>query len=574
MVCIINKPHGMLIRIPLITLLALLGILTVAVVIIIWLVQRHRSNRANKSALPSDQMRVHSAAMESAANGIIITDTKGIIQWVNPAFSRLTGYSLEESVGHNLKMLNSGVHSPEFFQNLWRTIMAGEVWHNEVVNKRKDGSLYTEEMTITPVRDVKGRIDRFVAIKQDISARKKLEEMILTEKERMGSELEVARKIQMSMLPRGLGTSAGREDISVYAVLIPAREVGGDFYDYYWIDDENFCFFVGDVSGKGVPAALHMAVTKTLLKAGSSNERSTGKILTQVNNELSRDNETYMFVTAFIGILNTTTGYLVYSSAGHNPPFIIGKSGGSLIKLSDLHGVVLGAMEGIDYQETLLRMDRGSTLLIYTDGVTESMDPDHELFSEAKLIGILTEKGQLPPEILTGRIIEEIRIHEGEAEQADDITLLTISFNEQSAGSMLDYLFTSMMSKTENIPGLTAEFEAFAQKHNIPIEAVQQINIVFDELLSNTIKYAYPDEELHEIEVKIRFYQDKLTFTLLDDGTPFDPFNRMAPDTTLSVPDREIGGLGVHLVKFLVDDYHYEYKKQLKKNSIHFTKHI
>lgn len=530
--------------------------------------------RANKSALASDQMRVHSAAMESAANGIIITDTRGIIQWVNPAFSRLTGYSSEESVGHNLNMLNSGVHSTEFFHNLWKTIMAGEVWHNEVVNKRKDGSLYTEEMTITPVRDDKGRIDRFVAIKQDISARKKLEEMILTEKERMGSELEVARKIQMSMLPRGLESSAGREDISVYAVLIPAREVGGDFYDYYWIDDENFCFFVGDVSGKGVPAALHMAVTKTLLKAGSSNERSTGKILTQVNNELSRDNETYMFVTAFIGILNTTTGYLVYSSAGHNPPFMIGKAGGSLIKLSDLHGVVLGAMEGIDYQETLLRMERGSSLLIYTDGVTESMDPNHELFSEAKLIDILTEKGQLPSETLTGRIIEEIRIHEGEAEQADDITLLTISFNEQSAGSMLDYLFTSITSKIESIPGLTAEFEAFAQKHNVPLEAVQQINIVFDELLSNTIKYAYPDEELHEIEVKIRFYQDKLTFTLLDDGTPFDPFNRMTPDTTLSVPEREIGGLGVHLVKFLVDDYHYEYKKQLKKNSIHFTKHI
>ncbi len=529
---------------------------------------------SGKSRVAADQMRVHSAAMESAANGIIITDTRGIIQWVNPAFSRLTGYSSEESVGHNLKMLNSGVHSPEFFQNLWKTIMSGEVWHDEVVNKRKDGSLYTEEMTITPVRDDKGRIDRFVAIKQDISARKKLEEMILIEKERMGSELEVARKIQMSMLPRGLETTAGREDISVYAVLIPAREVGGDFYDYYWIDDENFCFFVGDVSGKGVPAALHMAVTKTLLKAGSSNERSTGRILTQVNNELSRDNENYMFVTAFIGILNTTTGYLVYSSAGHNPPFMVGKAGGSLTKLSDLHGVVLGAMEGIDYQETVLRMDRGSSLLIYTDGVTESMDPDHELFSEAKLIDILTEKGQLPPETLTGRIIEEIRIHEGEAEQADDITLLTISFNEQSDGSMLDYLFTSMMSKIENIPGLTAEFEAFAQKHNVPLEAVQQINIVFDELLSNTIKYAYPDEELHEIEVKIRFYQDKLTFTLLDDGTPFDPFNRMTPDTTLSVPEREIGGLGVHLVKFLVDDYHYEYKKQLKKNSIHFTKHI
>ncbi len=551
-------------------------LLVLVLAILVYLIVRRKPafGLSAKSSAAADQMRIHSAAMESAANGIIITDTKGIIQWVNPAFSQLTGYSSEESVGHNLKMLNSGVHGPEFFQNLWKTIMAGEVWHNEVVNKRKDGSLYTEEMTITPVRDNTGKIDRFVAIKQDISARKKLEQMVLAEKERMGSELDVARKIQMSMLPRGLGSSAERQDISVHAVLIPAREVGGDFYDFYWIDDENFCFFVGDVSGKGVPAALHMAVSKTLLKAGSANERSTGKILTQVNKELSRDNENFMFVTAFIGILNTTTGYLVYSSAGHNPPFIIGKAGGSLIKLSDLHGVVLGAMEGIEYQETVLRIDRGSTLVIYTDGVTESMDPDHELFSEEKLSQILTGQGHLPPETLTDRIIEEIRIHEGQAEQADDITLLTISFNEQHSGSLLDYLFTSLIGKIENIPGLTAEFEAFANKHKVPLEAIQQINIVFDELLSNTIKYAYSDDELHEIEVKIRFYQDKLTFTLLDDGTPFDPFNRMVPDTTLSVPEREIGGLGVHLVKFLVDDYHYEYKKQLKKNSVHFTKHI
>jgi sigma-B regulation protein RsbU (phosphoserine phosphatase) len=534
---------------------------------------KNRKN-GNPAQEEKGQMLVQSAAMESAANGIIITDTRGVIQWVNPAFCRLTGYSFEESVGHNLKMLNSGVHDQEFFKNLWTTILSGEVWHNEIVNKRKDGGLYTEEMTITPVLDADKKIIRFVAIKQDITARKKLEQMVLLEKERMGSELDVARKIQMSMLPKGFGNSTGREDITITAQLIPAREVGGDFYDYYWMDDENFCFFIGDVSGKGVPAALHMAVSKTLLKAGSSNEKSTARILTQVNNELSRDNDNYMFVTVFIGILNTTTGYLVYSSAGHNPPFLIRQADQHITKLADLHGVVLGAMEKIEYGETILKVDRGTTILAYTDGVTESMNPQRQLFSEDRLIEVISRPENSSNEILATTLIDEVRRHENESDQADDITIMAISFNDTISDSVLDYLFTSLPGKLEFIPKLTAEFEVFANKHGVPLDSIQKIGIVFDELLSNTIKYGYSDENEHEIEVKIRFYKDKLTVTILDDGNPYNPFEQTVPDTTLSIPDRDIGGLGVHLVKFLVDDYHYEYRTQLRKNSIHFTKHI
>ncbi len=307
-------------------------LLLMAVVALCVVIMRFFSRPADSLARANEQLKTQSAAMKSAANGIIITDINGVVKWVNPAFTRLTGYEFGDIVGNKLKMLNSGMQSPEFFKNMWAQILAGEVWHDEVVNRRKNGSLYTEEMTITPVRDSQGKISQFVAIKHDITERKRLEQVIKKDHERMEDELNVARDIQMSMLPLKFPAFPEREDIDVYAKLIPAREVGGDFYDFFFIDDEDFCFVVGDVSGKGVPAALFMAVTKALLKAGASNERSTAKILTTVNNEISRDNENSMFITVFMAILNTTTGYLVYSNAGHNPSFVLRKDGGEVRK--------------------------------------------------------------------------------------------------------------------------------------------------------------------------------------------------------------------------------------------------
>ena len=535
----------------------------------------------SSSALPDamkpnigDQMKVHLAALESAANGIIITDTRGVVEWVNPGFTRLTGYTSHEIVGRSLKILSSGVHDPEFFRSMWSSILAGNVWHNEVINRRKDGTFYTEEMTITPVLDDQNRIVRFVAVKQDITGRKQLEELMLRDKKRMESELDVAREIQMSMLPESSAVLAGRKDVGIEALLISAREVGGDFYDFFWIDDENICFFVGDVSGKGVPAALLMAVTKTLLKSGSKDQRSTAAIISRVNNELSKDNDKYMFVTVFIGILNTTTGYLVYTNAGHNPAYLLGLPGTGVKRLGELHGPVLGAMEDRDYGETVFQVQRGEKLFVYTDGIVESRDSGNSLYSDERLFSLLSDCMTLPMPELVQKVLDDIKIHEGEAEQADDITMLTVELMEITEDSMLDYLFITISNKIQNIRGLIESFEQFARKQQVPDLPIQQISIVFDELISNTIKYAYPDDLEHHIEIMVRFYRDKLMITLLDDGVPFNPFMQSDPDISLSVQDREVGGLGVHLVKFLVDDYHYEYKSQIGKNSIHFTKNL
>jgi len=549
-------------------------LLFIVVISLSFVFARDFSRPVEALAIANEQLNTQSAAMQSAANGIIITDITGIVKWVNPAFTRLTGYSFEDIVGNNLKMLNSGIQSKEFFKNMWTTIMAGDVWHNEIVNRRKDGSSYTEEMTITPVRDNQGKISQFVAIKHDITERKKLEQVFKDANERMEHELNVAKDIQMSMLPLKFPAFPEREDIDVFAKLIPAREVGGDFYDYFFIDEENFCFVVGDVSGKGVPAALFMAVTKALIKAGSAHENSTARILTHVNNEISKDNENSMFITVFMAILNTTTGYLVYTNAGHNPSFILRKDTGSLVKLSDLHGLVIGAFEGIVYKETVLQLNRGDLVFAYTDGVTEAQNLNGDLYTEERLIAILENNMVNDCRELVTKVLDDILVYEDEAEQADDITVLSIHFKEQAAEAVVDFLFTSITNKITNIGSVIEKFEGFADKHSISAEVIQKVNIVFDELLTNTISYAYTDDLDHVIEVKIRVYSEKLIVTIMDDGTPYNPFDRVDPDTTLGLEDREIGGLGVHIVKLLVDDYHYEYKSQLKKNITSFKKDL
>jgi PAS domain S-box-containing protein len=205
-----------------------------------------------------------STALKAAVDGIAITDTEGVLVWVNPAFSVLTGYSREEVIGQSPRVLKSGVHDAAFYEHMWQTIAAGRVWNGEVINKRKNGSLYTEEMSITPVRDAEGEIVNYVAIKRDITERKRMEEELEKARQRMEDELNLGREIQMSMLPLTFPPFIGRDEFTIFAKLIPAREVGGDFYDFFFIDDEHLCMCVGDVSGKGVPSALFMAVTRAV----------------------------------------------------------------------------------------------------------------------------------------------------------------------------------------------------------------------------------------------------------------------------------------------------------------------
>jgi sigma-B regulation protein RsbU (phosphoserine phosphatase) len=247
----------------------------------------------------------------------------------------------------------------------------------------------------------------------------------------MESELNVGHEIQMSMIPLIFPPFPDHDEFSIYAALEPAREVGGDFYDYYFLDDGRLCFCVGDVSGKGVPAALFMAVTKTLIKSRAIDDFSTASILTHVNAELSADTTNSMFVTVFLGILDFRSGEFVYTNAGHNPPYLKRK-GGSLQRLDVRHGPMIGAAPGMVYREDTETMTPGDMLFMYTDGVTEERNADRELFSEKRLVSVLATTTVDSVENAVRDTVAAVRDFRGDGDQEDDITVLAVQFQESS----------------------------------------------------------------------------------------------------------------------------------------------
>jgi sigma-B regulation protein RsbU (phosphoserine phosphatase) len=517
------------------------------------------------------RLRLQSTALESAANGIVITDPDGIIRWVNPAFTTLTGYSHDEAIGKNPGILKSGQHKDSFYKNMWDTIKANNVWHDEVINKRKDGSFYTEEMTITPVLNEKSDIINFVAIKQDITERKELESKLEEANKRMKGELDIGHDIQMSMLPLIFPAFPDHKEFSVYATLHPAREVGGDFYDFFFIDEDRFCFCIGDVSGKGVPAALFMAVTKTLIKSRSSNDFSTASILTHVNSEMSKDNVSSMFVTIFICILDIKNGELIYTNAGHNPAYIK-RANGELKRLDTRHGPVIGALDGLAYKENKLHLFCGDSILLYTDGVTEAMNDAKTLFSEARLVKFISSYRTESIENLVESLVKEVKKFEGKADQADDITILAFKYLGKPPDERLEIFDLTIKNGLPAIVQVNERFNSFADDHGLPKSISKKMNMVFDEILNNIISYAYEDKNEHDIDVTVELAGNWLSVKISDDGIPFDPFSIKTPDTDQSLEERDVGGLGIHLVRGMMDKF--SYKRENNKNILTFIKHI
>ena len=245
-------------------------------------------------------------------------------------------------------------------------------------------------------------------------------------------ELDVARRMQQSIVPTRFPS---RPDLQMFARMIPAREVGGDFYDYFWLSDQKLGMVIADVSGKGVPAALFMAVARTLLRAIAPSAASPGACLALANDLLAQDNEATMFVTLFYGILDTATGELEYANGGHNPPYLIGP-GSEVSQLPGTGGMALGVMEGTPFKEGRARLEAGSTLLLYTDGVTEAFNPADEEYGELRLAQQLAGSKGADVEVLLKRLFDSVSQFADGAPQSDDITCLAIHYGASgSTGS-------------------------------------------------------------------------------------------------------------------------------------------
>jgi sigma-B regulation protein RsbU (phosphoserine phosphatase) len=253
-------------------------------------------------------------------------------------------------------------------------------------------------------------------------------------KERIQSELRLATDIQASLLPRIFPPFPEREEFDIFASMDPAKEVGGDFYDFFFVDEQRLCFLIADVADKGVPAALYMMVAKTLLKTEAQRCGEPDLILSRVNNILAADNENCMFVTVFCAILDTRSGEVRFANAGHNPPIIKGSAG--IAYLEPKAGFVLGPIPDSVYETERLVMQPGDILLLYTDGVTEAKNPRAELFGERRLLQAVGNAPCSRLADLLHSLRAEVSSHAGEAEQSDDVTMLAIRYLSPSRPGM------------------------------------------------------------------------------------------------------------------------------------------
>jgi phosphoserine phosphatase RsbU/P len=247
-------------------------------------------------------------------------------------------------------------------------------------------------------------------------------------KEKIESELRIARDIQMAMIPHTFPPFPDLPQIDLFAMLQSAKEVGGDLYDFFIMDKDKFCFAVGDVSGKGVPASLFMAMTRTLLRTIADREQSPATIMESLNRSLAFNNESNMFVTFFLGIIDLRTGEMHFSNAGHNPPVLLSAKG-EIKTFEASKSIPLGLFEDFIYHESFIRLEAGDKIFAYTDGVSEAENISFELFGEERMLAVLERQKQAPPRDVIRLMSEAIELFVGENPQSDDITMLAVAFN-------------------------------------------------------------------------------------------------------------------------------------------------
>ena len=376
--------------------------------------------------------------------------------------------------------------------------------------------------------------------------------VVSAEKGRLDSELHVAGKIQQSMLP---AQHLRLDEVEVVGSLVPAKEVGGDLFDYF-VRDEKLFFCIGDVSGKGVPSAMLMAGTHSLFRAASAHENDPAHIMLSINETLCQGTETSMFVTLFIGVLDLPTGHLHYCNAGHNPPIVFDTRPATLECEANLPA---GIFEDTKYVRQETKLHTGNILFLYTDGLTEAMNLQHKQFGIHRVEEVLSRISEkmIPTEKIIETMSTEVGNFVGDAEQSDDLTMLAIRYTPTTFEMSLDETLT-LNNDICQVPKLNAFMDSAMEKLHLDSTLAHKLRLAVEEAVVNVMEYAYPVENNGEITIKVMSDGHRMKVIIIDNGIPFDPTTIEKADTTLSVEERKIGGLGLLLVRELMDDINYE----------------
>ena len=372
---------------------------------------------------------------------------------------------------------------------------------------------------------------------------------------RIDKELEYAKQIQLSALPTNFPEG---EEYKIYAQMIAAKEVGGDFYDFYKLNDKTVAFLAADVSGKGIPAAMFMMTAKTIIKDLAESGMAVNEIFTKANEKLCENNESGMFVTAWMGILDLESGKLQFANAGHNPP-LIKRADGSFEYLKTRAGFVLAGMEGVRYRVGELTLGPGDRVFLYTDGVTEATDAHNQLYGEDRLLSFMNGNAAMTADALLPALKANIDEFVGEAPQFDDITMVMFDYKPQQGGTnMITQTFPAKVDALSDVLGFV---DQTLEGYECPMKIQMAVCVAIEEVFVNVAHYAYGEGE-GDMTLGIGFDEEsrQITFRMTDKGTPFDPLQKPDPDITLSAEDREIGGLGIFITKKTMDTVTYAYE--------------
>lgn len=376
------------------------------------------------------------------------------------------------------------------------------------------------------------------------------------QKSKLENQIQIASGIQMALLPKIFPPYPDRDDVDVHATLTPAKAVGGDLYDFH-IRDEKLFFCIGDVSGKGVPASLVMAITRTLFRNVISNESRPHRIVSAISDTLSEDNPNDVFVTFFAGVLDLPSGRLRYSNAGHEAPYIIGEKVEQLPCDSNLP---LGTYKGWKYSEQEMFIKPGSTIFLYTDGLTEAEDSTHQMFGKRRLLSNLvdhiTTSSDRNANALIDHILAAVHKYVDGAERSDDLTMMAIRYTKEQETFRLERTLT-LPSNVQIVPQLNIFVDEICESLGFTPKVTMQMNLAVEEAVVNVMKYAYPSATKGEVTIEAHADNETLKFTITDHGIPFDPTTFEEVDTTLSTEERPIGGLGIHLIRKMMDSINY-----------------
>lgn len=404
--------------------------------------------------------------------------------------------------------------------------------------------------------------EEFASLSDDINATvDTLKQYIAEAESRIDRELEFARQIQHSALPTAFPPYPERKDFDIFASMDAAKEVGGDFYDFCLTDPCHLMFLVADVSGKGIPGALFMMRAKTTIKNLVESGKEIDEVFTEANKRLCENNEAEMFVTAWMGLLDTETGVLQYVNAGHNPP-LIRHGDGRFEYLRTKPNFILAGMDVTRYQKHELQLEKGDEIFVYTDGVTEAADTDNRLYGEERLQAVLSATYGTP-EAICKTVRTDIEIFTKGAEQSDDITMLCVKRNPDNRRAELN-----VVPEKDSIGTVVDFLSGTLEKWKIPMKLANKAQIAVDEIYSNIVYYS----GAKSATVTVCDAGERLTVSFTDDGKPYDPTTAKEPDITLSAEEREIGGLGIFMVKKMAAEINYRHENGKNILNVGFEK--